>query len=52
MLAACAPVGGTGWMVVVAEPMQNITKAGDEIVTVRASSACLRASSPFSLNVV
>ena len=31
VLAACAPVGGTGWMVVVAEPMQNITKAGDEI---------------------
>ena len=31
VLAACAPVGGTGWMVVVAEPMENITKAGDEI---------------------
>jgi two-component system NtrC family sensor kinase len=31
VLAACAPVRGTGWMVVVAEPMKNITKAGDEI---------------------
>ena len=31
VLAACAPVGGTGWMVVVAEPMEAITKAGDEI---------------------
>ena len=31
VLAACAPVRGTGWMVIVAEPMENITRAGDEI---------------------
>ena len=31
VLAACAPVEGTGWMVVVAEPMSVITQAGEEI---------------------
>ena len=31
VLAACAPVRGTGWMVVVAEPIEVITRAGDEI---------------------
>jgi two-component system NtrC family sensor kinase len=31
VLAACAPVGGTGWLMVVAEPMDVITRAGDEI---------------------
>jgi len=31
VLAACAPVAGTGWLVVVAEPMRVITRAGDEI---------------------
>lgn len=31
VLGACAPVEGTGWMVVVAEPMSAITQAGEEI---------------------
>jgi len=31
VLGACAPVAGTGWLVVVAEPMTVITDAGDDI---------------------
>ncbi len=31
VVGACAPVTGTGWMVVVAEPMKSITHASDEI---------------------
>ena len=31
VLAACSPIRGTGWMLVVAEPMESITRAGDEI---------------------
>jgi two-component system NtrC family sensor kinase len=31
VVGACAPVAGTGWMVVVAEPMSSITHASDEI---------------------
>jgi two-component system NtrC family sensor kinase len=31
VVAACAPVHGTGWLAVVAEPMSAITSAGDEI---------------------
>ncbi|MGB0640489.1 MAG: histidine kinase dimerization/phospho-acceptor domain-containing protein, partial [Myxococcota bacterium] len=31
VVGACAPVDGTGWMVVVAEPMGSITHASDEI---------------------
>lgn len=31
VLGACAPVVGTGWLVVVAEPMTVITDAGDDI---------------------
>jgi two-component system NtrC family sensor kinase len=31
VMGACAPVPGTGWMVAVAEPMEAITRAGEEI---------------------
>ena len=31
VVGACAPVDGTGWMVVVAEPMGSITHASEEI---------------------
>ncbi len=41
IVAACAPVSGTGWLAVVAEPVASITSAGDDIRNRTLYMACI-----------